>query len=149
MGFKHLGTAASTLILRPWPLRRARKPVWFCSKTCLRSGRPTLLSGTAGSQTRKGCTTPSARSPTRCVGCTLQTSSGRKKRKTDDWRRSRSAQMPSKWQNMRRGPTQRGSKKRLMPSSVCSKSKPTAFRGAQNPDQRRLDAVRDRNRRSL
>ena len=120
----------SILILRPWPLRRARKPVWFRSETC---GRPTLLSGTAGSQTRKGCTTPSARSPTRCVGCTLQTSSGCKKRKSDAWRRSRStsagAQMPGKWQNMRRGPTQRGSETGLTPSSACSKSKPTAFKG--------------------
>ena len=106
-----LNTAASTLILRPWPLCRARKPVWFRIKTCSRCGRPTLLSGTAGSQTRKGCTTPRARSPMRCAGCTSQTSSGCKKRKSDERSHSASAgaQMPG-WQNTRRGPTQRGSK---------------------------------------
>ena len=48
------------------------------SETCSRS---TLLSGTAGLQTRKGCTTPRARSPMRCAGCTLKISSGCKKRK--------------------------------------------------------------------
>ena len=116
-------TAASILILRSWPLRRARKPVRLCSETCSRSGRPTFAAMDCWFANQKRLYDAQHQEPDEMRWLRLanqqwmqeeeedrqfKEESQRKRRRTDPSNRP--------WKNMRRGPMQRGSKAYLTAS---------------------------------